>query len=284
MEITAGLVKELREKTGLAMMDCKKALVETSGDVEKAIDFLRKKGALKAESKSDRATSEGVIAVYIGNNGQLASMVEVNCETDFVARNDDFVSLVKDSAEKAITVDSLEALLALKDADIKATITKLGENMSIKRFESIKTESNGLVGAYVHSNNKVGVLVELSADGDISGNSDELSVVAKDIAMHITASKPKYVKRGDVAEDFLSKEKEIILARDGEDLAKKPENIREKILTGKIDKVLAEICLIEQAFVKNPDLTVEQLLKETSKKVGKNLEVKKFVRYSLGEE
>lgn len=284
MEITAGLVKELREKTGLAMMDCKKALVETSGDVEKAIDFLRKKGALKAESKSDRATSEGVIAVYIGNNGQVASIVEVNCETDFVARNDDFVSLVKDSAEKAITVDSLEALLALKDADVKATITKLGENMSIKRFQSIKTESNGLVGAYVHSNNKVGVLVELSADGDISGNSDELSVLAKDIAMHITASKPKYVKRGDVAEEFLSKEKEIILARDGEDLAKKPENIREKILTGKIDKVLAEICLIEQAFVKNPDLTVEQLLKETSKKVGKNLEVKKFVRYSLGEE
>lgn len=284
MEITAGLVKELREKTGLAMMDCKKALVETSGDVEKAIDFLRKKGALKAESKSDRATSEGVIAVYIGNNGQVASIVEVNCETDFVARNDDFVSLVKDSAEKSITVDSLEALLALKDADVKATITKLGENMSIKRFQSIKTESNGLVGAYVHSNNKVGVLVELSADGDISGNSDELSVLAKDIAMHITASKPKYVKRGDVAEEFLSKEKEIILARDGEDLAKKPENIREKILTGKIDKVLAEICLIEQAFVKNPDLTVEQLLKETSKKVGKNLEVKKFVRYSLGEE
>ncbi|MFN8671057.1 MAG: translation elongation factor Ts [Candidatus Sericytochromatia bacterium] len=282
MEITAGLVKELREKTGLAMMDCKKALVENNGDIEKSIEFLRKKGALKAESKSDRATSEGVIAVYIGNNGQLASMVEVNCETDFVARNDDFVALVKDSAQKATTVSSLEELAALKDADVKATIAKLGENMSIKRFESIKTESNGLVGAYVHSNNKVGVLVELTADGDISGSSEELSVVAKDIAMHVTASNPLYVNRDGVPAEFISKEKEIILAQSGDDLAKKPENIREKIMGGRLDKVYTQVCLLEQPFVKNPDLTVDQLLKETSKKVGKNVEVKKFVKYTLG--
>lgn len=282
MEITAGLVKELREKTGLAMMDCKTALVENNGDIEKSIEFLRKKGALKAESKSDRATSEGVIAVYIGNNGQLASMVEVNCETDFVARNDDFVALVKDSAQKATTVSSLEELAALKDADVKATIAKLGENMSIKRFESIKTESNGLVGAYVHSNNKVGVLVELTADGDISGSSEELSVVAKDIAMHVTASNPLYVNRDGVPAEFISKEKEIILAQSGDDLAKKPENIREKIMGGRLDKVYTQVCLLEQPFVKNPDLTVDQLLKETSKKVGKNVEVKKFVKYTLG--
>lgn len=283
MEITSGLVKELREKTGLGMMDCKKALVETSGDVEKAIDFLRKKGALKAEGKSDRATSEGTVAVYLEQNNRVAAIVEVNCETDFVARNDDFVSLVKDVAVAAVKETSLESLVALKNNAIKATIAKLGENISVRRFNTILTESNGLIGSYVHSNNKVGVLVKLISDSDVSANADELSGLAKDIAMHVTASNPLYVRREDVAADYIEKEKEIILAQSGEDLAKKPENIREKIITGRLDKVYAQVSLLEQPFVKNPDLTVDQVVKEFAKKLGKEISVKSFVKYTLGQ-
>lgn len=199
MEITSGLVKELREKTGLGMMDCKKALVETSGDIEKAVEFLRKKGALKAESKSDRVTSEGTIGSYIHMGGKVGVLLEINCETDFVAKSDDFTGLVKD------------------------------------------------------------------------------------IAMHITATKPLYVRREDVPAEFIAKEKEIMLAQDAENLAKKPEEIREKIMTGKVDKLLADICLLEQAFVKDQDKTIQDLVKEKIAKLGENITVKRFVRYSLGE-
>jgi elongation factor Ts len=199
VEITSGLVKELREKTGLGMMDCKKALVETSGDIEKAVEFLRKKGALKAESKSDRVTSEGTIGSYIHMGGKVGVLLEINCETDFVAKSDDFTGLVKD------------------------------------------------------------------------------------IAMHITATKPLYVRREDVPAEFIAKEKEIMLAQDAENLAKKPEEIREKIMTGKVDKLLADICLLEQAFVKDPDKTIQDLVKEKIAKLGENITVKRFVRYSLGE-
>lgn len=283
MEITSGLVKELREKTGLGMMDCKRALVENNGNIEESIDYLRKKGALKAESKGDRTTSEGSIVVNIENNGKLASIIEINCETDFVARNEDFVTLAKDSAKQAAQSSSLEALLASQDASVKAMIAKLGENISIKRFQKVATESNGLVGAYVHSNNKLGVLVELSSNADLSENFEELSSMAKDIAMHITASNPRYVGRSNVDEAFIAKEKEIMLAQSGDELAKKPDNIKEKIITGRLDKIYSEICLLEQVFVKNQDLTVSQLLAEVSKKIGKTVEVKNFIRYSLGE-
>lgn len=283
MEITSGLVKELREKTGLGMMDCKRALVENNGNIEESIDYLRKKGALKAESKGDRTTSEGSIVVNIENNGKLASIIEINCETDFVARNEDFVTLAKDSAKQAAQSSSLEALLASQDASVKAMIAKLGENISIKRFQKVATESNGLVGAYVHSNNKLGVLVELSSNVDLSENFEELSSMAKDIAMHITASNPRYVGRSNVDEAFIAKEKEIMLAQSGDELAKKPDNIKEKIITGRLDKIYSEICLLEQVFVKNQDLTVSQLLAEVSKKIGKTVEVKNFIRYSLGE-
>lgn len=283
MEITSGLVKELREKTGLGMMDCKKALVETSGDVAMAIDFLRKKGALKAEAKSDRATSEGTVAVYLEQNNRIASIVEVNCETDFVARNDDFVSLVKEVAVAAVKELSLESLIASKNDAIKATIAKLGENISVRRFNTLFTESNGLIGSYVHSNNKVGVLVELISDSDVSANTDELLGLAKDIAMHVTASNPLYVRREEVAAEYIEKEKEIILAQSGDDLAKKPENIREKIITGRLDKVYAQVSLLEQPFVKNPDLTVDQVVKEVTKKLGKEISIKSFVKYTLGQ-
>jgi elongation factor Ts len=290
VEITATLVKELRDKTGIAMMDCKRALSETDGDVEKAIEFLRKKGALKAESKSDRMTSEGIIGSFIGANGSFGSLVEVNCETDFVAKSDDFVGLVNDIALHAAEtghLDNIQEQKFVNDASktigdmIKEKIAKLGENITIKRYTRFTAEANGFVGSYIHSNKKVGVLVELTGDGDLSAHKDEIASVIKDIAMHVTASKPNFVNRDEVDAGFIAKEKDILMSQP--DLASKPENIREKMVTGRLEKIYAQVCLLEQPFVKNPDQTVNELLKEKNAKFGGNLSVKRFTRYSLGE-
>ena len=289
MEITASLVKDLREKTGLGMMECKKALTETQGDVEKAVDFLRKRGALKAEGKSDRATSEGVVGSYISEDAKVGSLVEVNCETDFVARSEDFTSLVSDLAlhvSQTESTDNIKEQSFVSDSSkkiddiVKEKIAKLGENIAIKRVDRFKASEHGHIGSYIHSNKKVGVMVELETEKDL--DSGALAALVKDIAMHVTASTPKYVAREHVDKDFIAKEKEIMLAQSGEDLAKKPEEIREKIMTGRMDKIFSQHCLLEQPCVKNPDQTVGQLLKEHSTKLGGTVTVKQFVRYSLG--
>jgi elongation factor Ts len=268
VEITASLVKELREKTGLGMMECKKALGETDGDIDKAVEHLRKRGALKAEGKSDRATSEGVIGSYISDDAKVGSLVEVNCETDFVARSEDFVALVNDIAlhtSKTTSTENITEQAFVNDSSktindlIKEKIAKLGENITIKRAEQFATEGKDALGSYIHSNKKVGVLIELGLDKDM--DSADVQALTKDIAMHIAASNPKYVSRENVDQDFVNKEKEIMLAQSGDDLAKKPEEIREKIIKGRMDKIFAQVCLLEQPFVKNPDLTVEQLVK-----------------------
>jgi elongation factor Ts len=282
VEITASLVKELREKTGLGMMECKKALGETDGDIDKAVEHLRKRGALKAEGKSDRATSEGVIGSYISDDAKVGSLVEVNCETDFVARSEDFVALVNDIAlhtSKTTSTENITEQAFVNDSSktindlIKEKIAKLGENITIKRAEQFATEGKDALGSYIHSNKKVGVLIELGLDKDM--DSADVQALTKDIAMHIAASNPKYVSRENVDQDFVNKEKEIMLAQSGDDLAKKPEEIREKIIKGRMDKIFAQVCLLEQPFVKNPDQTVGDLVK------GKAT-IKRFVRYSLG--
>lgn len=282
MEITAGLVKELREKTGLGMMECKKALGETNGDIDKAVEHLRKRGALKAEGKSDRETSEGVIGSYISDDAKVGSLVEVNCETDFVARSEDFVSLVNDIALHVAKSDSTDNITEQKFVNdssktindlIKEKIAKLGENITVKSAAKYTVEGNGAVGSYIHSNKKVGVLLELGLDKEM--DSSEVQALTKDIAMHVAASNPKYATREDVDQDFISKEKEIMLAQSGDDLAKKPENIKEKIITGRMDKIFAQVCLVEQPFVKNPDQTVGDLVKGKAS-------IKRFVRYALG--
>lgn len=282
MEITAGLVKELREKTGLGMMECKKALGETNGDIDKAVEHLRKRGALKAEGKSDRETSEGVIGSYISDDAKVGSLVEVNCETDFVARSEDFVALVNDIALHVAKSDSTDNIADQKFVNdssktindlIKEKIAKLGENITVKSTAKYTVEGNGAVGSYIHSNKKVGVLLELGLDKEM--DSSEVQTLTKDIAMHVAASNPKYSTREDVDQDFISKEKEIMLAQSGDDLAKKPENIKEKIITGRMDKIFAQVCLVEQPFVKNPDQTVGDLVKGKAS-------IKRFVRYALG--
>lgn len=274
MAISAKLVKELREKTGAGMMDCKKALTETDGDMDKAIDYLREKGIAKAAKKADRIAAEGLVHVEI--NGNQAAIVEINSETDFVARNEGFQNLVKEIANQVLATkaESVDALMETKfedgktvDEKMKEAISTIGEKLSIRRF-SVRTKSdNDAFGAYLHMGGRIGVLTV------IEGTTDEAA--AKDVAMHIAAINPKYVSSDQVSEDEINHEKEVLKQQalnEG-----KPENIVEKMVEGRLRKYLQEICAVDQNFVKNPDETVEAFLKS---KGGKLVD---FVRYEVGE-
>lgn len=274
MAISAKLVKELREKTGAGMMDCKKALTETDGDMDKAIDYLREKGIAKAAKKADRIAAEGLVHVEI--NGNEAAIVEINSETDFVARNEGFQNLVKEIANQVLATkaESVEALMETKfedgktvDEKMKEAISTIGEKLSIRRF-AVRTKSdNDAFGAYLHMGGRIGVLTV------IEGTNDEAA--AKDVAMHIAAINPKYVSSDQVSEDEINHERKVLKQQalnEG-----KPENIVEKMVEGRLRKYLQEICAVDQNFVKNPDETVEAFLKS---KGGKLVD---FVRYEVGE-
>ncbi len=274
MEIKASMVKELRDKTGAGMMDAKKALVEADGDMEKASEILRQKGIASADKKMGRIAAEGVVSTFIKDN--TGAMVEVNCETDFVAKNENFKELANEIAKVIVEKNpsDLDALNKATVSDgssveeyIKAQIAKIGEKITIRRFT--RYDDNKMVSTYVH-NNKIGVLLEVSADNV----NDEAKTIAKDICLHIASSAPEFVSREQIPAEVIAEEKRIEMGK--EDLAKKPENIREKIVEGRINKLMASRCLLEQPFVKNPDETVEQLIK------GK-MTVVKFERYVLGE-
>lgn len=272
--ITAQMVKELREKTGAGMMDCKKALVETDGDMEKAIDLLREKGIAKAAKKSDRIASEGM--THVVSNEKHAIVLEVNAETDFVAKNDNFKELVEKLANHLLAVRpaSLEDALKTEIEDgvtvqeyITEAITKIGENISLRRFDITEKSENCAFGEYIHMNGRIGVVVLLNGTTD--------SAVAKDIAMHIAAINPKYISRDDVDADELAHEKEVLTQQalnEG-----KPENIVEKMVEGRLKKWLSDISLLDQPFVKDPDVTVG----EYAKKHGATVE--SFVRFEVGE-
>ncbi len=271
MAITAALVKELRERTGAGMMECKKMLVETNGDIEAAIETMRKSGAAKADKKAGRIAAEGVVAVVVGEDGKSAALVDVNCETDFVAKGDDFVEFASAVAAQTLAQNpaDMDALLA---ADMGGTtvenarrdlIAKIGENISVRRFTSYKTD--GVVGAYLHGS-RIGVLVELKG-GDVA--------LAKDIAMHIAASNPACVSEEQVDPALIEKEKEIFSAQAAE--SGKPAEIIEKMVTGRIAKFLKEITLVGQPFVKDPDQTIAKLL------ASKGAEVVRFSRLEVGE-
>ena len=274
MAISAKLVKELREKTGAGMMDCKKALTETEGEMDKAIEYLREKGIAKAAKKADRIAAEGLVHVEI--NGNEAAIVEINSETDFVARNEGFQNLVKEIANQVLATkaESVEALMETKfedgktvDEKMKEAISTIGEKLSIRRF-AVRTKSdNDAFGAYLHMGGRIGVLTV------IEGTNDEAA--AKDVAMHIAAINPKYVSSDQVSEDEINHEREVLKQQalnEG-----KPENIVEKMVEGRLRKYLQEICAVDQNFVKNPDETVEAFLKS---KGGKLVD---FVRYEVGE-
>ena len=275
MEIKASMVKELRDKTGAGMMDAKKALVETNGDMDKAIEFLRQKGIASADKKMGRIAAEGVIASTIDSNKGV--MVEINCETDFVAKNEDFKSFAQDmaSAILAMNPSSVEEFLAMtcpkcgqKIEDIiKEKIAKIGEKITIRRF--VKYDADCCVNTYIH-NGKIGVLLEAKC---VNCN-DETKTITKDICLHIASNAPEFVSREEIPASVIEEEKRIEMGK--EDLAKKPENIREKIVEGRINKLMSQRCLLEQPFVKNPDITIAQLIE------GK-LSIVKFDRYVLGE-
>lgn len=271
--ITAKLVKELRDMTGVGMMDAKKALVEVEGDIDKAVDFLREKGLAKAAKKADRIAAEGVTATYV--DGNTAALIELNSETDFVAKNDKFQALVA-TVVKAIAQAkpaTMEEALAVKVGDktieelILEGTTVIGEKLSLRRFEVLSKADSDAFGEYLHMGGRIGVLTVIEGSDD--------SVAAKDVAMHVAAINPRYVSREDVSEEDYKHEEKIqteIALNEG-----KPANIVEKMIKGRMNKYLAEISLTEQAFVKNPDQTVAEFV---ASKGGK---VKTFVRYEVGE-
>lgn len=266
--ISASMVKELRERTGLGMMECKNALVESNGDIELAIDNLRKASGLKAAKKADRTAADGVVASKVAEDGSYGVIVEVNSETDFVARDDNFLGFVQTVTDKAFA-DRQDDIATLMAGDLEsqreALVQKIGENISVRRAQVVTAEG-GVVGSYVHSNNRIAVLVQLK-NGDAE--------LARDIAMHVAAVNPQVVNPADMPAELVAKEEEIIKAQP--DMAGKPENIVEKMMQGRIKKFLSENSLTEQAFVKNPDVTVGQLAKNAG------AEIVAFVRYEVGE-
>ena len=282
--ITASMVAELRAKTGAGMMDCKKALNETAGNMEDAIDFLRKKGLSAAAKKSDRIAAEGLIAVSGEKNG--GAIAEVNSETDFVAKNEAFQAFAAGVAKTVFNNNpaDVEALSALdfpgsgrKVADeLTHQISTIGENMNIRRFARLESPS-GAVASYLHGGGKIGVLVQL----DTESNSEEVASTARQIAMHVAAANPQYLNRNDVPAEVVDKEKEIMRVKALE--SGKPENIVDKIIAGQINKFFGEICLLEQVYVIDTDLTVGKVVEKLAKDIGKDVTLSAYVRYQLGE-
>ena len=292
MAVTASMVKELREMTGAGMMDCKKALSATDGDFDKAIEFLREKGLATAEKKAGRIAAEGLVATTIRDGDKVAAIVEVNAETDFVAKNEVFQTFVKEVVEQAADTDAadIDAFKAEKwaldtsmtvDEKLAAMIAKIGENMNIRRFEKIVSE-DGIVVSYIHAAGKIGVLVEAKTESD----DERVKEALKNVAMQVAALNPKYVSTDDVPEEYKEHEKEILIAQAKNDPknANKPENIIEKMITGRLAKELKEICLLEQEYVKAENKeTVAKYLEMVSKEVGTPVELKRFVRFETGE-
>lgn len=292
MAVTASMVKELREMTGAGMMDCKKALSATDGDFDKAIEFLREKGLATAEKKAGRIAAEGLVATTIKDGDKVAAIVEVNAETDFVAKNEVFQTFVKEVVEQAANTDAadIDAFKAEKwaldtsmtvDEKLAAMIAKIGENMNIRRFEKIVSE-DGIVVSYIHAAGKIGVLVEAKTEN----NDERVKEALKNVAMQVAALNPKYVSTDDVPEEYKEHEKEILIAQAKNDPknANKPENIIEKMITGRLAKELKEICLLEQEYVKAENKeTVAKYLEMVSKEVGIPVELKRFVRFETGE-
>lgn len=287
MAITASMVKELREQTGAGMMDCKKALTAVDGDMEKAVEFLREKGLAAAAKKAGRIAAEGLVKTLVQDD--QAVIVEVNSETDFVAKNADFQNYVAEVAAQAMQSEAadmdafmaepwhLDTSLTVAQA-LSSKIAVIGENLSIRRFEKLPTEG-GCVVDYIHGGGRIGVLVQ--AETDVVN--DEVKEALKNVTMQIAAMKPQYVSRDEVSEEFLAKEKEILMTQAKNENPNKPANILEKMIIGRLNKEMKEFCLLDQPYVKDGDLTVAKYLQKVSKEVGTTVTLKKFVRYETGE-
>lgn len=298
MNVSTALIKELRERTGAGMMDCKKALVDTDGDMEKAVEYLREKGLAAAAKKSGRIAAEGLITSFISPDKKSGALVEVNCETDFVTKVDDFRKFAHELAEH-IAVNAPKALSAeaggegpylleqtLKNGlTVKETVNQLvaniGENITVRRFSRFERSEAGLVQDYIHMGGKIGVLLELSLEkAEVAGDEEILSL-AKDLAMQVAAAKPEYVRKEDIDKETLEKEKAIYKAQAANE--GKPEAIAEKIATGRLQKFFKEVCMEEQVYIKDNDLTIKKLLAQVANKLGSGLKIIRFTRYEKGE-
>ena len=293
MAVTAAMVKELREMTGAGMMDCKKALTATDGDMDKAIEFLREKGLAGAQKKAGRIAAEGIVDTLVSEDGKSAVIVEVNAETDFVAKNEKFRDYVKDVAKQALTTSAADmdaffaepwigdSSLTVKE-QLSSMISIIGENMNIRRFKQLK-EENGVIVSYIHAGGKIGVLVDVVSDVV----NDEVKEMAKNVAMQVAALKPLYTNSSEVDADYIAKEKEILLAQIKNDPkeAQKPEKVIQGMIQGRINKELKEIVLLDQTYVKAEDgkQSVGKYVEEVAKKNGAKITVKSFVRFETGE-
>jgi len=276
VEINAQLVKELREETNVGMMECKKALVEAGGDKEKATRILRERGLAVAGKKASRTAKEGQVAADVATGGKMGVLVEVNCETDFVARNPVFQSFLKTVVERAKTVqgDLGEAM----KAEVTAKIQETGENIIVRRSVRFELQQPGAVASYIHLGGKVGVLLEVGCANEATIQKDLFKEVVKDITLHIAACNPQFRVREDVTPDLIKSEREIYAKQ----VENKPANIVEKIVNGKMEKFYATVCLVEQGFVKDPDQSVTEWLAAKGKELGDTLTIRRFARYQVG--
>ena len=293
MAITAAMVKELREISGAGMMDCKKALTATEGDMDKAMEFLREKGLATAQKKASRIAAEGIVMLKVAEDSKKAVAVEVNAETDFVAKNEKFQGYVAQVAEQALETEAadIDAFLAetwkfdttkTVNEALAGQVAVIGENMKIRRFQKVE-EENGFVASYTHMGGKIGVLVDVVTDVV----NDEIKEMAKNVAMQIAALNPKYTNRSEVSEEYIAHEKEILMAQIQNDPkeSQKPEKVIQGMISGRINKELKEICLLDQVYVKAEDgkQSVEKYVAEVAKANGANVTIKGFVRYETGE-
>ena len=292
MAITASMVKELREMTGVGMLDCKKALAETDGDMEKAVEYLREKGLAASEKKAGRIASEGVCLSYLSDDKNVGVVVEVNSETDFVAKNPVFREYVLQVAEHIASSDAadVDALLnekwkfdesmAVAEA-LSSKIAVIGENLKIRRFEKYVKEGAGTIVSYIHGGGRIGVMIEIGCD-----NANEaVEEMGKNIAMQVAALNPKFIAVENVPEEYLAKEREILtqMTMNDEKNAKKPANIIEKMIEGRLNKEMKEVCLVEQPYVKDGDLTVKKYIESVAKEVGAPITIRRMVRFETGE-
>lgn len=274
-EITAATVGKLREMTGAGLMDCKKALTEAQGNLDGAVDILRKKGVASAAKKSSRAANEGVIAQHIAPGAKVGVLVEVNCETDFVAKNESFRAFCEDLAKKLAANPNADL-----EADRVAAVAKIGENILISRHQRIEVAGNGLVAAYIHTGAKVGVLVEVGAGKEATVANEEFKQLVRDITLQIAAGHPFVVARESVPADVIAKEKEIA----AEQVKNKPPQAIAKIVEGKLEKFYQNYCLVDQGFVKkNSEITVKEHIAIVAKQLGDEIAVRRFVRFQVGE-
>jgi elongation factor Ts len=268
-------VLNLREKTGAGLIDCKRALIESAGDLDEAVSILRKKGIASAAKKAGRDAGEGIIAQSVSDDKSKGILVEVNCETDFVAKNEDFISFANKIAQM---------LLDEPDADLESVrtdqVAKIGENIRISRSQSLQIQKNGLVESYVHTGAKVAVLLSLGTSSTAASGDSKVLSLAKDMCMHIAATSPVCVSRDDVPADLVAKEKEIAQAQ----AEGKPPQAIEKIIQGKLEKYFSNSCFLEQPFVKDPSHSIKQLLHSIGQEVGAELTVESFLRFQVGEE